>query len=184
MAWLEEITDLSPGSGLVFSWFWFNLNNLSPVLILTNGTGVEFGSLIKKHPIKSPKVSVTSLTFVIVAIAPLDFPISFAPIWTYPPNLDIDSSASELVSTFKTVDDAEYTAGKDWFRSYGFALYWLDGLLYAPALWVGFAVLNVIIFWPPIYPSTVSPILNDPETIEISKSLGIISIELISSIKL
>jgi hypothetical protein len=26
----------------------FNLNNLSPVLILTNGTGVEFGSLIKK----------------------------------------------------------------------------------------------------------------------------------------
>ena len=75
----DEIDALSPGSGLTFSAFWLSLNSLSPVLILTKGTGEAFGSLMKKQPIKSPKVSVTNLILDIVATAPLEVPTSLAP---------------------------------------------------------------------------------------------------------
>ena len=110
-----------------------------------------------------------------VAWAPLVLPTKRVPTVIYPPNLVNDSSDKEFVSTFKIVEDDEYADGIEISLLYGLALNTDVGESKGPCLWFGCAHLNDIIFWSPLKPSTVSPIENVPEDIEISIPFGIMS---------
>ena len=78
---------------------------------LNGGTGVVKGFLIKKVPRTLPTLSLTSLILVTSAIALLDSPIKTVWASILPKNLPCASSASDAVSTFSNVDEAEYAFG-------------------------------------------------------------------------
>ena len=63
---------------------------------------------MKNDPIKSPNASVTNLTSLTVAVAPLSAPTRVIPVVMYPKYVPCALFDRERVSTFKTVPDAEY----------------------------------------------------------------------------
>ena len=73
------------------------------------GLAASFGSGKLKQHFRLPRVSVINLTLVTVAWAPLVVPISFIPFLTCPENAPWTWVARLNVSTFKIVDDVEYT---------------------------------------------------------------------------
>ena len=105
----EEVNDSSPNvvalSGLLFSSF-VRENNFVPVS--NRGWLRLFGFGKNKLPWTSAAKSLTSLTSLIVAWAPLVLPVSFIPVWTQPKNSPCASCDSEYMSTFKIVDVDEY----------------------------------------------------------------------------
>ena len=76
--------------------------------VSNSGNDVEFGSGIKKLPVKLAARSEMSLTSVIVACAPLEPPVKTIPGATNPKNEPCASAASENVSTFKISEVDEY----------------------------------------------------------------------------
>ena len=96
-----------PGKGcalvaLVVIW-----KDFTPVPIRILGGGVVNGSFKKKHPKRSPKLSVLKRIFETFAIALDDLPYKVHPISTLPkysPSACLDIA---LVSIVKVVDDAE-----------------------------------------------------------------------------
>ena len=96
-----------------------NLNVLLPFVKRKGGTGVVNGSRIKNVPLTLPTLSVISLTFGTVAIAPLVSPTKIVVVSIRPKNLPCASSASAAVSILITVDDAEYVLGIVTVGSYG-----------------------------------------------------------------
>ena len=119
-----ELINRLPGKLSAFSELDVSLNEQVPVLNLSGGGGDANGSRKKNEPDMSPKVSATNLTFETSACAPLDLPkiTTPVPVGMYPKNLPCASSPRELISTFNTVDDAEYTEPNDTDVLYGFAL--------------------------------------------------------------
>ena len=158
-----------------------NLNVFVPEVNLNGGNGLLNGSLKKIEPVKSPKVSGINLTLDTVAWAPLVSPRRVIPSVTNPKYLPNTSSTKELTSIFNIVDDDEYTEGNSTLLSYGFKLYVDVGLAPGPLLWLGAYALALNKCVDPTYPFTVSPIINDPEDIAISVSLGARSIPLVPS---
>ena len=69
-----ELINSDPTSGFSFNELDVNLNELVPVLNLADGGGTLNGSLKKKDPNTSPKVSATNLTLDTVACALLVCP--------------------------------------------------------------------------------------------------------------
>ena len=63
----------------------------------------------------------------------------------------------------------------------GLALKVFDGEFISPVLWSGCAILNTATFLPSFTASIVSPLVNIPETIDISISFGSKSILLVKS---
>ena len=104
---LEE----NPSSAIVDARFWsFKLlfTNVKVLLPVSNlGWIFVFGFGIKKLPINVADKSERSLTLVIVAWAPLVWPISLIPDSTYPLKDPWGSFDSEKVSTFKIFDVEE-----------------------------------------------------------------------------
>ena len=164
-----------PGKGVAFVSLEVNLKSLLPDLILTWGVGVALGSLIHIAPIKSPKLSETNLTLATLAWAPLVNPLRTILVGANPKNAPCACSQSPTVSIFKTVDACEYPFGNVELGSYGLMSYVSVGLANGPFLWLGAASLNSKAV-APIVPLIVSPIWNDPVTLNTSKSLGITSI--------
>ena len=74
----------SAGNGIDPSTVDVTLNVFVPEVNNVGGAGFLLASLKKNAPITSPQLSENSVTFVTVAIAPLVFPINFAPLTTYP----------------------------------------------------------------------------------------------------
>ena len=75
---------VEPGSGVTPGGTAVICTVLVPLVTLTGGAGFEFGSLKQKHAIISPQLSEISSALVIVAVAPLVLPTTFAPWTTYP----------------------------------------------------------------------------------------------------
>ena len=81
---------------------------LIPVLNLKAGAGLARGFLKKNDPITSPTRSATNLIGLIVACAPLLVPKTVALFLSiYPKNDPCASSDKDLISIFKTLEDAE-----------------------------------------------------------------------------
>ena len=76
--------------------------------VSNSGNVVEFGSGMKKLPVKLAARSEISLTSVMVACAPLDPPVRTIPGATKPKNSPCASAESENVSTFKISEVEEY----------------------------------------------------------------------------
>ena len=81
---LAEEINVLPGRGLLFSLLLVIVNVFAPVNILGSGMGVEYGSLIKKHPLTVPWLSETSFNSFTKACAELDCPTNCAPFLRYP----------------------------------------------------------------------------------------------------
>ena len=79
----DEVSEL-PGRPGSFDELDDNLNVLVPVGILTVGVGTTFGSLKKKLPIKSQKLSEINLRFDTDDTAPLVCPTNCIPVSKYP----------------------------------------------------------------------------------------------------
>ena len=75
---------VAPGTDILPGRFAVNLNVFVPVRNNIGGSGVWFAFLKKKAPIRSPQLSEIKSKFVIVATAPLDLPVIFAPLTRYP----------------------------------------------------------------------------------------------------
>ena len=93
-----------------------------PTVNLSGGKGSVNGSLKKSAPLRSPKVSGINFILATVACYPLVSPSKVMPSVTNPKYLPITSSTKELISTFKIVEDEEYTDGNSTLLSYGFKL--------------------------------------------------------------
>ena len=75
----------SPVNGMItFSFDVVILKVNVPDLNTTGGFGVAFAFRKKKHPIKSPQLSLFKSILVTVATAPLETPVNFAPFTRYP----------------------------------------------------------------------------------------------------
>ena len=90
---------------ITFSFEVVILNVNVPDLNTTGGFGVALAFLKKKHPTKSPQLSVFKSRFVTVATAPLDTPVNFAPLTTYPKYFS--KFANPIQSTLNNLDVAE-----------------------------------------------------------------------------
>ena len=177
--------DVNASSAIVLQRSWLLSGSLIRVKLLVpvsnSGKVVEFGSGMKKLPVKLAARSDTNLTSLIVACAPLDPPVRTIPGATNPKNSPWASADNENVSTFKISDVDEYEP-ESGVLLYGFSAKVAVGTSYGPSLWFDWAVLNVIlasvfpVFWSNpvlfILPVTVSPTVNDPEIILISRSFG------------
>ena len=84
------------------------MNVFVPEVNNVGGAGFLLASLKKNAPITSPQLSENSVTFVTVAIAPLVFPVNFAPLTTYPKYFS--KFANPVTSQLNNLDVAEYVA--------------------------------------------------------------------------
>ena len=75
------------------------------------GLDFLFGSGRKKVPLTNPRPSEINLTSVILAIAPLVFPLRNEFFFAKPENSPEASSCIEWVSIFNNVEDVEYASG-------------------------------------------------------------------------
>ena len=107
-----ELIRRLPGRGFAFVGLDVNLNVLEPVLNLSGGGGDARGSLKKNDPPTSPNVSVTTLTSLTDACAPLVLPTRTTLLFTNPKKVPWTSSESASASIFRTVEDAEYVVGR------------------------------------------------------------------------
>ena len=171
-----SLNEGSPSNGFELSALDVNLNVFVPFWNLNCGTGVPKGSLKKNDPFRSPTLSDINLILETVAVAPLVLPTNLRPVSIYPKNLPCASSTNEATSMFKTVDDAEYKLGRVNPVLYGLVVYTVTGELILPVLWFGAHDLTANIRSAPSYPSIVSLISNEPESIDTSINFGIISI--------
>ena len=172
------LIDGVPANAIAFVELDVNLNVLVPFLNLNGGSGTARGSLKKKDPIVSPKVSLISLILDTVAIAPLVWPSNVIPFSILPKNLPCASSANDAISTLRTVADAEYPVGSVIDVLYGLFANVVDGEFISPVLWFGWQILQIISL---SFEVTVSPDWKEPDTIVISTNFGIISIPLVPS---
>ena len=167
MAWkLASADPETAPSTVVFVALVVNLIVFVPVSNLGLAASFGFGKL-KQH-FKLPRVSVTNLTLVTVAWAPLVCPTNFILFLTCPEKAPWTWVARLNVSTFKIVDDVEYTFETGASLSYTLTVLTFVGALYGPSRWFGAANLKV-------NPDdlTVSPVWNTPLIILISSNFGV-----------
>ena len=100
------VNGASPVNGIItFSFDVVILNVNVPDLNTTGGFGVAFAFRKKKHPIKSPQLSLFKSILVTVATAPLETPVNFAPFTSYPKYFS--KFAKPIQSTLNNLDVAE-----------------------------------------------------------------------------
>ena len=148
--------------------------NLSVFVPVSNlGFASTFGFGILKVALNCPIESDINLTSVTVASAPVVCPTSFMSFWTFPKKLPCTWVERLNVSTFKTVEDVEYTVEipEDPPR-YGFNVATFVGALYGPSLWFGDASLNENSLLLTV-PFTVSPVWKTPLVMLTSINLGV-----------